>query len=176
MRPYLALALVAFVWARTAAAATEADYAADSSTTGVVSGNDWVSGNLETAGDVDWLRVTLDPSQVYTFDVEETSPPLFGIDPQLRLVTASDSQIRIAQPESFGNAQIGNVTGLSGTYYLEVRDIDTGRGDDANDTGPYRVRLSSVPHDDYAGDTSTSGTISVPGTATDNIDFAGDHD
>ena len=57
-----------------------------------------------------------------------------------------------------------------GIYYIAVRSADGG-------TGTYRVNVSrGIVNDDYAADTSTTGTVAVGGFATGRIEAADDVD
>ena len=59
-----------------------------------------------------------------------------------------------------------------GIYYIAVRSADGG-------TGTYRVVVDvsrRIVDDDYAGDTSTTGTVAVGGFATGRIEAAADRD
>src|SRR5205823_4957296 len=73
------------------------------------------------------------------------------------------------------NSRISYDATSSGTYYLS-----TGSSNVASGTGTYRVSAADVtpatPTDDYAGSTSTTGSVGVGGSTTGNIETGGDTD
>jgi len=140
------------------------DYAATSSTTGLLTVGSSATGNIETAGDADWFKVTLTGGG--TYQLRETGNTLS--DPYLYLhnsagtVVASNDDITALNL----NSLITYTPSTTGIFYLDARGY-------SSLTGTYSV---SVFSDDYAASTSTTGTVAVGGSAGGNIEVSGDHD
>ncbi|MFZ2029151.1 MAG: PPC domain-containing protein, partial [Vitreimonas sp.] len=149
------------------------DYAASTSTTGTVSVGGSRSGNIETAGDADWFKITLVAGQTYQFDLRG-SPSGGGTlaDPFLRLRDSAGNSITSDDDSGTGlDSRITYTATSSGTFYLSVGSSTT------SGTGTYTVAATNIaPPDDYASSTSTTGAVSVGGSSTGSIEAAGDTD
>ena len=147
------------------------DYQSSDQTTGTVEVGGFATGEIETRRDVDWFKVTLEADTTYEFDVLGSAvipgalrdPYLVGIhDSSGNLIenTTDDNSGGGTNPRVLFDASTG------GIYYIAVRSADGG-------TGTYRVVVDvskGMVDDDYADDTSTTGTVAVGGFATGRIE------
>lgn len=127
------------------AAVNEAGDAANSTaTTARLSINDTFTGTIGSAGDSDWIAVTLVAGQTYVFTAYG-SGGLGGLsDPQLYLRNGSGVQVAFnedAEPAAGNfNSMIRYTAPTSGTYYLDVRGYQDGF---VQETGRYTVRAAT---------------------------------
>ena len=146
------------------------DYSADTSTTGSLTVGSSVTGNLETYGDSDWFAITLEAGATYQFDqIGPYDAFLYLRDSSGNLITYDDQ----SGPGAINDAQIIYEATQSGTYYLDA----TAYAD--SHTGTYTVAaslLDTIPEDDYAGDTSTTGRLEVGGSVNGEFETVGDTD
>ena len=156
----------------------EGDYAADITTTGTVSVGSFQTGELESAGDVDWIKVTLVGGTSYVIDYEGEDTgwgTLF--DPYLRGVYDASGDLISGTTDDNGgqgfNSRLGFTPDSSGTYFLGL-----GTTSPLLPGGTYQVRVTEfddyvievhIPHDDYADNTTTGGSVSVGGSAVGNL-------
>ena len=128
-------------------------------------------GDIETAGDEDWFKVTLEAGKTYVIELLGLSLGHGTLaDPFLRGVYDSDG---VLQPDTqiddggWGtNSRVKFAPTVDGVYYVAA-------GADGSGTGTYRL---SVVRDDFADDTDTAGTVAVGGSATGDIEYTGDVD
>ena len=131
-------------------------------------------GYLETPGDKDWIRVTLEAGKSYIVDVKPSEyPGMIGEGPlDVKLFSVRDATGNvIANTEADGggvgqDARLMFTAPTAGTYYLEVGTSD-------NSTGRYYY---SVHEDDYAADEATTGEVVVGGEISGVINSTGDRD
>ncbi|MEC9249717.1 MAG: cadherin domain-containing protein [Pseudomonadota bacterium] len=93
----------------------------DSTTVSMVSGGSYV-GNLETAGDQDWIRIELVAGQRYEFNLEGTGANDLD-DPYLRLYDSTGTLIAENDDISLGvvlDSRLGFTAQTSGTYYISA--------------------------------------------------------
>ena len=140
------------------------DYSADAFTTGVVSIGGATTGNIETASDVDWFRVSLVAGQTYHFNL--TGNTL--VDPILDLINSSGTILLTNDDVSSTNknSYINYTATSTGDYYLSAHAIRA-------TTGTYTV---SVGLDDYGSGINTAGVVSIGGSTTGVIETAYDVD
>ncbi len=117
----------------------------DNTTTEIsmVSGGSYV-GNLETAGDEDWIRVELVAGQRYEFNLTGTGAEEVE-DPFIRLLDASGTLIAENDDISLGSirdSRLAFTAETSGTYYIEVDSWDGGSDDER--TGEYTFEFHHV--------------------------------
>ena len=149
------------------------DYPADTTTSGTVAVGGTAAGEIEQAGDVDWFMVTLEKGKAYVVDLmgAQTSDGTLR-DPYLAGIhDASGTRIPGTSNNDSGagtNSRIRFTPASDGTYYVAVR----GAG---SRIGTYTLAVTEQP-DDYDATTGTTGTVTVGGTATGNIEAEGDHD
>ena len=150
------------------------DYIVSAATSGVVSVGGFSTGNIETAGDVDWFKVTLTAGTTYRIDLEGADSSRGTLaDPQLELFNTTGTLV-IASDDDTGtglNSQITYTPTATGTYYLgALSHTSTG-------TGTYRVSVAAAgPTDDYGSTTSTAGAINTGQTLNGSIETGGDVD
>ena len=145
------------------------DYASDTSTTGRLEVGSTVTGNLEEYGDSDWFAITLEAGATYQFDqIGPYDAFLYLRDSSGNVITYDD--------QSGGNndALLIYTATESGTYYLDA----TAYADSF--TGSYVLGSSLISDggvdDDYAGDTSTTGSLTVGGSVNGNLETYEDSD
>src|SRR3954471_8674639 len=98
------------------------DYAASSLTTGVLPIGGSITGEVETTGDRDWLRLTLAAGTTYKFDVEGSSSGQGTLSTAYFAVLNSSGSAQTSYVYSggpSGSAEIVYTAPLSGTYYLD---------------------------------------------------------
>ena len=151
------------------------DYAGSTATTGTVSVGGSKSGNIETADDTDWFKVTLTAGTTYRFDVlgADTGNGTLA-DPFMRVRDSAGTSLVFDDDSGIGlDSQTTYTPTSSGTYFVSAGS-STSSG-----TGTYLVTatdVSPVINDDYAGSTATTGTVSVGGSKSGNIETADDTD
>ena len=193
------------------------DYPADITTTGTVSVGSFQTGELESSGDVDWIRVTLVGGTEYVIDYEgeETGrgtlfdPYFHGVYDSkgayvITLCGLIDGLIvkdscfdAVYDPEGYyipgtknnnhtpgqsRNSRVYFTPDASGTYFLVL-------GTTAPSLkGTYRVSVTEsddyvvedftgyIFDDDYEDNTTTTGSVTVGGSATGNLQHFSDHD
>ena len=151
------------------------DYQSSDQTTGTVEVGGFATGEIETRRDVDWFKVDLEMGVQYEIGVLG-SAVIAGALRDPYLVGIHDSSGNLIENTTDDNSGAGTNPGVlfdastGGIYYIAVRSADGG-------TGTYRVNVSrGIVNDDYAGDTSTTGTVAVGGFATGRIEDADDVD
>jgi len=143
------------------------DFAATTSTTGSVTVGGSSTGVVNSNGDRDWFRISLQAGQTYRFNLNGNT---LG-DPTLYLRNSSGTQLAYNDDFSGLNSQITYTATGSDTYFLDAGAYSSG-------TGSYTLTATNTTpsNDDYAGDTSTTGTATVGRQASGVIDFVGDRD
>lgn len=150
------------------------DWGGTTATTGAIIIGASVIGNIETAGDSDWFRVTLTAGVTYQFDMlggGSLTNPFLNLRNSNGVVVGSDDDSGDGL-----NARLTYTPTSSGVYFVDARSAS------ATGTGFYGVLVTQAnagnpnPSDDYAGSTSTAGTITVGGTVTGNIEVGDDRD
>ena len=151
------------------------DYTDDTSTTGTVTVSNVDrtgvpdTGEIESAGDRDGFAVELVAGTTYRFDLEATGTDALA-DPYLYGIHDSDGDLVEGTADDNGgpgdDSRVIFTPTASGTYYVSVG----GAGDG---TGTYGL---SATTDVLTHDTTTAGRVTVGGSATGEIDSAGDSD
>ena len=147
------------------------DFPAGTGTTGTVAVGGSATGKIETEGDEDWFAVTLEAGKAYRIDLKG-SPTGDGtlLYPYLRGVHDADGNLLAGTTNDDGgvgyNSRVYFTAGADATYYVAAGDFGYGQG-------TYTLSVMEVPND--AG-TGTTGTVAVGGSATGEIDYAGDQD
>ena len=149
------------------------DFAGSTATTGAMSVGGSTTGNIETAGDTDWFRISLFAGRTYQFDLQG-NPTGQGTlpDPFLRLRDSAGTSLAFNDDNGTNlNSRIVYTATTTDTFYLSAGSATTGG------TGTYRVNAADVTlADDYASSTATTGTVSVGGSITGSIENVGDTD
>ena len=148
--------------------APEDDYAGDTTTDGVLTLETDATGSIEVGGDSDWFAFDVVAGESYSFLMQPDNTNGTGIAiADLYLFDSTGAQIGF---EFMGNALIFT-SDVTGTVYLGATGF-------SSYTGDYTVSAETyvVPEDDYADDTSTTGTLAVDGQSTGSIEVQGDAD
>ncbi|MFN7224337.1 MAG: pre-peptidase C-terminal domain-containing protein [Paracoccaceae bacterium] len=127
------------------AAVTESGDAANSSaTTARISVNDTYTGTISSAGDSDWVAITLTAGQTYVFTAYGSGGAGGLFDTQLYLRNPSGVQVAFNEDaEAAGGnyfSMIRYTAPSTGTYYLDVRGYQDGF---TQETGRYTLRSST---------------------------------
>ena len=148
------------------------DYTRDSSTTGVLRVGDSATGELETGGDVDWIKVRLQAGKTYRIDLEGlptragtlTDPKLLGIHDNREALLANtqndDGGVRL-------NSRMFFTADRYGDHYIAV-------GARGNKTGTYKLLVEEVRTDDYPD--GEDGAVSAGSWVRGEIEMPGDKD
>ena len=142
------------------------------------------TGEIESWGDRDWFKVTLEAGKSYNFDVwgsqagRQTSeegtgltladPYLYGLrDENGALIEGTTNDNRDGDWGNGKNAGAVLTVTEGGAYYVDV-------GANGNGTGTYGVLVREI-EDDFRGDTLTDGEVIVDGQpVAGRIDYGGD--
>ena len=149
------------------------DYSQDRSTTGLLRAGASLTGEVETGGDVDWIRVRLQAGNTYRIDLEG-SPTRAGTleDPKLLGIYGIQNNLLPATDNDDGgigfNSRLEFSAPGTATYYIAA-------GAHATHTGSYRLSVEEVA-DDYPATTATGAVVQIGGSATGEIEAPGDTD
>ena len=148
------------------------DYTADTGTAGAVAAGGSATGKIDRPGDRDWFEVELEAGTTYRFDLEG-QPTGDGTltDPYLNGVYDSNGDFIEGTENNNGgtgkNARVEFTPTESGTYYVSAYAY-------REYVGTYTLSVTAT--DDFTADTNTTGTVAVGGSATGEIESAGDRD
>ena len=148
------------------------DYTRDSSTTGVLRAGDSATGELETVGDVDWIKVRLQAGKTYRIDLEGL-PTRAGTLPDPKLLGIHDNRevlLADTQNDDGGvrlNSRMFFTADRYGDHYIAV----SARG---NGKGTYKLLVEEVRADDYPD--GEHGAVSVGDWVRGEIEMPGDMD
>ncbi|NRP56742.1 MULTISPECIES: S8 family serine peptidase [unclassified Marinobacterium] len=117
----------------------EDDISADTQSAVVVGPGQPVSGEINYAGDHDWVRVTLTEGKVYVFDVLGDGDGAGTLaDSTLRLLDSAGNQLVMDDDTGAGlDSHIQFTAGSTGDYYLDV-------GSNSTSTGTYTLRVREL--------------------------------
>ncbi len=175
------------------------DYEDDMTTTGSVSvggsavGNfqkargpsdsDWIRDTTDTSFwayfDHDWFRVTFDAGKTYRVHIKGSWTD-HGTLRDTRIAGIYDSNGNLIQGTVDDNSGIDKeartifTAPTTGTHYISAT-----RGEfsfPAQHSGTYTVKVEEIGVDDYAANTSTTGSVTVDGSTTGTIERLGDLD
>ena len=148
------------------------DYTQDSSTAGVLLAGDSATGEIETGGDVDWIKVRLQAGKTYRIDLEG-SPTRAGTLTDPKLLGIHDNREALfpdTQDDDDGvrlNSRLFFSADRYGDHYIAV-------GARGNGAGTYKLLVEEVRTDDYPD--GENGAVSVGGWARGEIEMPGDKD
>ena len=154
------------------------DQLATTATTGTVTVDGSVRGEIETAGDTDWFAVTLTAGTTYQIDLKGLSTGDGTLwDPDLIGVHRASGSIIGGTAASGGgdglNSRLEFTATSTGTHYVSAGGI-------SSDTGTYRLSVSvkeDVPIvDDHSATRQTTGAVDVDGSVTGEIETGNDRD
>ena len=178
----------------TVSVAHDPDLAADASTTGAVAVGGSVQGEIERRADLDWFAVTLEAGRSYVIDLKgkDTGDGTLE-DPYLDGVYGADGNRIDGSWDYDGGEGRNSRTTVTveegGTYYVAAGVFGSGTGtytvSVAEDPQPAETPAArqrsaqaqtAEPPDDFTADAGTTGTVAVGGSATGEIERAGDSD
>ncbi|HEY0845728.1 MAG TPA: pre-peptidase C-terminal domain-containing protein [Noviherbaspirillum sp.] len=151
------------------------DYAASTSTSGLVTVGSTTAGNIETTADEDWIAAYLFSGHSYRFNLNgHDSSGGTLVDPVIETIrNSSGTEISGTYDDDGGtgyDSQVDFTPTSTGYYYVVARSVGH------IGTGTYTLALRELYTDDYPETTSTTGSISVGGTRTGSIEADGDRD
>lgn len=128
-----------------------------------------VTATLNANYDEDWFAVSLVAGGVYRFNVDGITL----VDPFLIVYDANGGIITSDDDSGVGlNSQLTYTAPKTATYYLSVLG--------SSGTGSYRASATALslptPADDFSGSAATSGTVTVGGSRSGNIETGSDSD
>ncbi|MFA8385759.1 MAG: DUF4214 domain-containing protein [Pelagibaca sp.] len=136
-------------------------------------------GEIETIGDIDAFRVSLQSNTTYQINILGQAsnngtlldPSLLGVFSSSALSGAPISSVQTLNTQLIRDDSISYFTPQSaGDFFIAVQDGFDG-------LGTYAVEVIDIGiRDDFASDIDTTGTIAPGSTATGRIDFAQDED
>ncbi|MFC0588589.1 M10 family metallopeptidase C-terminal domain-containing protein [Novosphingobium aquiterrae] len=143
---------------------------ATTATTYSVTPGGYITGSIDSAGDHDWYRVTLNAGQTYTIS---TQLSLTLSDSVLALRDSTGALIAENDDVIFGGnltwSEITYTATTTGTYYIDTSGYQS-------DTGTFYLTMSSPAFDSALGSTATTASLAVGGSATGAFESTGDHD
>ena len=148
------------------------DYSQDRSTTGLLRVGASLTGELETRGDVDWIKVRLQAGKTYRIDLEGL-PTRAGTLEDPNLLGVHDYRTRLLPDTGDDDGGIGYNSRLFfsadryGDYYVAV-------GARGNRTGTYKLLVEEVGADDYPD--GRFGDLRIEAPARGEIELPGDRD
>jgi len=145
--------------------------AASSATTGALAVGDSITGFVNTRGDHDWFRIQFSAGNTYQINLNRVAGRDGLADPFLALRDGNGELITENDDAGSGqNSAIFFTATRSDTYFLDASAFNDGY------IGQYQLKVSRVSSDQYAANTSTTGSIDPGGSMTSTIDSRGDHD
>ena len=148
------------------------DYSQDRSTTGLLRVGASLTGELETRGDVDWIKVRLQAGKTYRIDLEGL-PTRAGTLEDPNLLGVHDYRTRLLPDTGDDDGGIGYNSRLFfsadryGDYYIAV-------GARGHHTGAYKLLVEEVSADDYPD--GRLGDLRIEAPASGEIELPGDRD
>ena len=152
-----------------ALSASSDDYINDTTTTGVLALNGAATTGTVTAADADWLAFDAIAGQTVTFNLDVNGHFGSYIYRLLDVEGASyafDGTIIAGQSGFHTDTVLSHTFATSGTYYILI---------EGNNAMSYSVTASDIV-DDYAGDTTTTGTIGITDGVFGVAEASGDTD
>ncbi len=131
------------------------------------------SGDLQFKGDEDWFHIELIAGHIYTFDLQGVDSGAGTLaNPTLKLLNGNASVIATDTGGGAGNdASLTSIASSSGTYFLAAKDAGhLALG------GTYTLRATDLGADDFAGSTSTTGSLMPGESIHGNIQIANEQD
>jgi len=126
----------------------------NASTIAVLSPSAPQGSNIDFGGDQDWFRLTLTAGWRYSFAMDAAAGS--GLDPLLRLLTATGQQLAFNDDGSGLNARLSFSVTTSGTYFLSAQG-------DAASTGGYSLTMTAVEADRVLNGTTGNDSLNGAG-------------
>lgn len=150
------------------------DFPASIATSGSVSIGGTAPGNIETSGDQDWFSANLVGGRTYQIELNGSGLSGMLSDPYFRGIYNSSGSLLPGTTNDDGGPGLNSLLEFtapsSGQYFLSA-------GGFGNSIGTYNLSLTDLGSlDDFSDNTGTTGTVTVGGTATGQIDEVGDLD
>jgi serralysin len=108
-------------------AATKDTVPGNTGTTATLSVGGSVTGTVDTTGDQDWFRITLEAGQAYRFDLEGSGASAL-FDPYVRVFNADGTQVAELDSLEGDPERMSFVATSSGTYYVSAAGFNTSTG------------------------------------------------
>ena len=147
------------------------DYANAITTTGVLISGTTKHANIETAGDADLFKVTLDAGKTYGFDLTALAHAGGTLaNGQVRIFNSNGGALNygIGSGTTTADSHLSYTSATGGTYFVQVSSTGAGQ------KGSYT--LTASPLDDYADAITTTGVLSSGVVKHGNIETIGDGD
>jgi len=151
------------------------DFGAWTGTGGTAAVGGSTTGEIDYSGDRDWFAVTLEAGRTYLIDLEGAGAGAGTLDdPYLRGIHGSNGALITGTANDNGgvgaDSRLRFTAPEAGTYYIEA-------GAHEGRAGTYTLSVTDVTDlDDYAAGTETTGAVVVGGSATGEVETAGDQD
>ena len=151
------------------------DRPADTTATDTVTVGGSVIGSIDAPHDEDWFMVTLQAGQLYDVVLEGSWTQMGTLQaPRLRGIydangDAIPGTVDGSPAHTVYSSSVPFTPDTDGTYYVAAGAVGT-------DIGTYTLFVKAIPDDETAADTTTTGTVSVGGSVTDELETAGDRD
>jgi hypothetical protein len=148
------------------------DYSPDRYTAGALRAGASLTGELETGGDVDWIKVRLQAGKTYRIDLEGV-PTRAGTLDDPKLLGVHDYRTRLLPDTGDDDGGIGYNSRLFfsadryGDYFIAV-------GARGHRTGTYKLLVEEVSTDDYPD--GRFGDLGIEAPARGEIELPGDRD
>jgi serralysin len=130
----------------------------------------YIDGEIDTAGDHDWYRVTLVQGQTYTFSTIFSE--VLG-DTVLTLRSLGGALIAENDDANFDNgyylSEITFTATSSGTFFLDVAGYQT-------DIGAFTLTVTRPDADNIAGSSATNASLAIGNSVNGTTNATGDHD
>ena len=128
------------------------------------------TGTIEVVGDSDWFGIQLTAGTEYLFNVGNGTLT----DPSVSIYNSSGTLLSSASGGGAGgsfnnNSQIAFTATTSGTYYVGAS------SQSGQQTGTYAIQAYTATPD-FAGNTSTTGALTIGGNVSGNLTAAGQSD
>ena len=148
------------------------DYSQDTSTTGVLRVGSSATGEIETRGDVDWIKVYLQAGMTYRIDLEGVASRAGSLyDPSLLgIYDARAALLPDTGDDDSGtgfNSRLFLTAGRAGEYYIAV-------GARGSSEGTYKLLVEEVGADDVPD--GEAGLLGIGAPVTGEIELPGDRD
>ena len=138
------------------------DFRNNTTTTGVLANGGTKSGTINTTGESDWFKVSLNANTLYKIQTKVGG--VIDADRHLQIYDATGKAVGAIDASNLG--QLAFTTKTAGTYYV---------GLDAGTMGAYTVNMSTVA-DDFRSNNTTTGVLATGGTKSGTINAIGDND
>ena len=151
------------------------DYLSNTQTTGTVTVGGSVTGEIELGSDRDWFAVTLQAGKTYQIDLEGRDTDGGTLrDPYLRgIYDSNGNRISGTRDDNDGtrlNSRVAFTATEDGAYYVSVS-----VGAYSSAAGTYTLSVEELP-DHYTAGIDTTGTVTVGGSVTGEIELGSDRD